>query len=614
MAEQLSDRTQIATRIVGQLRRSLEADRPLLILLLYDHEGEKVTFLETLRRLLIDHGFESRTFDPVHREEHGKGRLYSALREGGERGLCLVTGLPRAETGTGPDPEFLDYLNIHRDRITDWRLRLVVCLHTSEADAFITLAGDLWDFRHHTCWLERPAGIRDTGLWEELTQQTERLPEASREEVAEHIARVRKLVAKTDANEEKASIILDLTRWMMRRQIYRQAVSAGYEASAYLDSETSKLQAEVEHELGMALHNAGYRSEALHHYETCLGIQRRIGDRAGEGATLNNIGDVYLEWSRYNDALLTYENSLEIYRKVGDRAGEGTSLNNIGAVYHSWCRYDDALKTFEQSLAIHRSVGDRAGEGTTLNNIGLALRNLGRNDDGLRAFEQSLAIRREVGDRAGEGTTLNNMGLVFRAWDRHDDALRSYEQSLAISREVGDRAGEGTTLNNIGFVYRGMGRLEDALHTYLQSLAISREVGNRAVEGTTLNNIGFVLREMGRQEDALRTYGQSLEIHREVGNRTGEVTTLNNIGALYRELGCYDDALRTLKKGLAIRREIGDRAGEGTTLKNIGELYQDMGLHENSQLVFEQSREIRREIGDSETASAGSSQSLGIAE
>ena len=53
MAEQLPDRTQIATRIVGQVRRSLDADRPLLILLLYNHEGEKVTFLETLNTTSI---------------------------------------------------------------------------------------------------------------------------------------------------------------------------------------------------------------------------------------------------------------------------------------------------------------------------------------------------------------------------------------------------------------------------------------------------------------------------------------------------------------------------------------------------------------------------------
>ena len=62
-----------------------------------------------------------------------------------------------------------------------------------------------------------------------------------------------------------------------------------------------------------------------------------------------------------------------ILREVGDRAGEGTTLNNIGEVYRALGDNRRALETYEQALAIWREVGNRAGEGGTLNNIGLDL-------------------------------------------------------------------------------------------------------------------------------------------------------------------------------------------------------------------------------------------------
>ncbi len=95
---------------------------------------------------------------------------------------------------------------------------------------------------------------------------------------------------------------------------------------------------------------------------------------------------------------------------MGDRAGEGTTLNNLGELAADQGRAEEAARYYEQALAIRREVGDRAGEGATLNNLGALADDQGRAEEAARYYEQALAIRREVGDRAGEGTTLNNLG------------------------------------------------------------------------------------------------------------------------------------------------------------------------------------------------------------
>ncbi len=77
-------------------------------------------------------------------------------------------------------------------------------------------------------------------------------------------------------------------------------------------------------------------------------------------------------------ALEYYGQALPIMREVGDRAGEAATLNNIGAVYRGLGEPQRALEYFGQALPIRREVGDRAGEAVTLNNIGARVRRSGR--------------------------------------------------------------------------------------------------------------------------------------------------------------------------------------------------------------------------------------------
>src|SRR5579859_616408 len=87
----------------------------------------------------------------------------------------------------------------------------------------------------------------------------------------------------------------------------------------------------------------GQKQEALRYYEQALRIFGEVGDRGGEGTTLNNLGGVYDDLGQKQEALRYYEQALRIRREVGDRGGEGTTLNNIGIMYSNWHHYDVAL-------------------------------------------------------------------------------------------------------------------------------------------------------------------------------------------------------------------------------------------------------------------------------
>jgi tetratricopeptide (TPR) repeat protein len=64
---------------------------------------------------------------------------------------------------------------------------------------------------------------------------------------------------------------------------------------------------------------------------------------------------------------------LAIAREIGDRQGEGQTLNNLGVAYAALGEPRRAIEHYEQWLAIAREIGDRRGEANACWNLGLAV-------------------------------------------------------------------------------------------------------------------------------------------------------------------------------------------------------------------------------------------------
>jgi Tetratricopeptide repeat len=62
---------------------------------------------------------------------------------------------------------------------------------------------------------------------------------------------------------------------------------------------------------------------------------------------------------------------LSILQEVGERRGEGMTLNGIGNVYHALGDRPQALQSHQQALNILQEVGERRGEVMTVNSIGI---------------------------------------------------------------------------------------------------------------------------------------------------------------------------------------------------------------------------------------------------
>jgi tetratricopeptide (TPR) repeat protein len=227
------------------------------------------------------------------------------------------------------------------------------------------------------------------------------------------------------------------------------------------------------------LERLGYVDDVLTVQEWALAAVRRAGiTPAAEGSALGNLGSVYLELRRFEEAIACYQDALPIFWEIGDRRAEGVTLDGLGDAYGGLRRFEEATHCYQDALAIFRETGDRHHEGLTLTNLGIAYGGLRRFDDEVSCCRDALAIHLETGDLYDLGLPLRNLALAYCNLERLEDAITCDEDALAIYRQAGDRYGEGLALSNLGTTYHKLGRFEEAIGCYRDAASAMRDAGD----------------------------------------------------------------------------------------------------------------------------------------
>jgi tetratricopeptide (TPR) repeat protein len=103
-------------------------------------------------------------------------------------------------------------------------------------------------------------------------------------------------------------------------------------------------------------------------------VYEMLGDETNEWI-LNRLGLIFDLYGQYDQALSLYEKAHLKYKEIGDKSGEGTTLNNMAAAAYARGDYETALLYLKQSLNIQKEIGDKSGEAYTLFNMAMAYRN-----------------------------------------------------------------------------------------------------------------------------------------------------------------------------------------------------------------------------------------------
>jgi tetratricopeptide (TPR) repeat protein/transcriptional regulator with XRE-family HTH domain len=265
------------------------------------------------------------------------------------------------------------------------------------------------------------------------------------------------------------------------------------------------------------LQSSGHFLEAITISGHALGAARRAGDRAAEATALTQIGAIYWEQSRLQQASDHYRQALALFRAEGDRAGEAQALAGIGASETGLGRYEQAGRHQQEAAAIYQDIGDRGGQAREIGNLGRIRLRQGHHQEAASYYLQSLDLFREAGDRSGEAIALGRLGTVDLRLGLFEHAEGYLRQALALFQEMGEKSSAAETLLWLGQVYLRLGRHEQASGNFEQALATFREIGDPAQEADALNGLGDVLLQAGEAGKARVHHAAALELTSEIG-------------------------------------------------------------------------------------------------
>ena len=293
-------------------------------------------------------------------------------------------------------------------------------------------------------------------------------------------------------------------------EFIQKATAIGFEKE--LNEGTVELKSEARDFFNAAEHDfaASRYRQAANNYLKSIDVIPTMSAYLNRGISLRNI-------STFAQAEDTFISGLQMALKKQDKGLEGAFRGNIGNVYFNQGKYEDALKYHQDALTTFQEIDNPLGQANALGNIGLVYANQGKLEEALKSCQAALDIHIEIGNPLGQASDLSNIGLVSFNQGKYEDALNSYQDALTTFQEIDNPLGQAHALVNIGLVYANQGKLEEALKSYQAALDIHIEIGNPLGQASDLGNIGNVYSEQGKLEEALKLLMEARVIYFEVG-------------------------------------------------------------------------------------------------
>jgi CHAT domain-containing protein len=375
-------------------------------------------------------------------------------------------------------------------------------------------------------------------------------------------------------------------------------------------------EADASHRIAIAYKSLRQWKTAESYYQEALKLRREIGDRQGEGYTLNDLAVLYRDWSprpvsKDQDADLgteqafqSYQHAIEIFRSLGNVSGFASSYYGTGILYATRYQMVKALEFYKTALEKRREIGDLRGEARTLNAIGGANEVLGNNTEALEQYQKAMILWRCVEDSINLANTENNIGIIYDDWADWQKAIDHYSKSISVYEALGrqdppTRRKEAITLTNLGGIHLTLGEFQQSNNFLKKALDIFGKIDNVTDKATTLGWLGYACYLQGDQQGALGFLEQARSLQ-EMSRDPKITETYTMMGMAKVALQEYQKAHEYYQKALAIQRDPdgGSRMGQGITLDKLGEVLSAMGDAKGAIESYSQAMKIWKQMGN----------------
>jgi predicted ATPase len=212
-------------------------------------------------------------------------------------------------------------------------------------------------------------------------------------------------------------------------------------------------------------------------FEESLAIFTAIGDQRRASGQVNALAILAQFRGDLDTALALFRRGIEMCRATGDRPLEASMTTNVGTLYGEQRRLEEARAECARALAISREDGNEFGVSDALLLLGFLELDASDHVAAQRAFGEGLLLSRAVGDPRQQGFHLHGLAMaMLRANDR--GAARTHAMAGADAfRTVADPLGMAQCLETLAAVTTLNGEARAALRSFGSADAVRETVG-----------------------------------------------------------------------------------------------------------------------------------------
>jgi tetratricopeptide (TPR) repeat protein len=183
---------------------------------------------------------------------------------------------------------------------------------------------------------------------------------------------------------------------------------------------------------------------AIEHGTRAAALLETQNDLPGLANALRILGASWCDLSHedaeaHATAVEILERALAVARQVGHAEEEGAALTNLGRLWYQHGRVDDAVQCNLDAIAAFERVGIHAGVACAYCNLADAYTELGRLDDAETAARAALAVAEHIGQARWTAGALHGMANIHALRGNDDLAIQHGKRAAALYSELGAR-------------------------------------------------------------------------------------------------------------------------------------------------------------------------------
>lgn len=316
-----------------------------------------------------------------------------------------------------------------------------------------------------------------------------------------------------------------------------------------------------------------------------------------EGDCWEQLGNLYLDAERVDEALDAFENALILHRHSGRAGRRAHCYKQIGRLHAHVRAVDPAIEAFESARDLYSDVDPIEAVDLDIT-IGCIVEDLGRFSDALVCYTRARNISTQLDDHVAMALCDMHIGTVRMHLGDHAAARALLVGAAAAFGQRGARVEQAQCLRFLSSVQPCTS--EEAVELLAESLRLIDGLSEVELEADCRQDLALVEYLRGNYENAASEYESARDTFLGLGSTDKGALCLQGIGICLMGMGRYEDSERALVESRIGLAQLGIAAAVAVTDSHLGQLYLDTGRYESAEHTFRRARKGFEAIGASD--------------